>query len=74
MEKNTIKNILKGTTLLMLISAPLFLPSCENIDEVPPYKETTSGKTYKIPDPEPMNSVDFETFNEIRDEYQQATK
>lgn len=50
------------------------LTSCESIDEVPPYKESTTGKVYKIADPKPMTAQDVADFNAIRAEYEEATK
>jgi len=56
----------------MLLSGTLC--SCEEIDEVPPINESTTNKSYRIPDPEPMTSADVAAFNAIREEYQNATK
>lgn len=65
----------KKIHLLLIATGVLFtFAACEDIDEVPPMKDSTSGKTYKIPDPEPMNASDVAAFNSIRDEYEQATK
>lgn len=47
--------------------------SCENIDELPPIKESTSGKSYKLPDPQLMNAADHAAFEAIRAEYKAAT-
>lgn len=61
--------------ILLISTCALFaFTACEDIDEVPPMKESTSGKIYKIPDPEPMNASDVAAFNSIRAEYEQATK
>ncbi len=51
-----------------------FLASCESIDELPPIKDSTSGKSYRIHEPEPMSSQDFAALNAISQEYEAATK
>lgn len=59
--------------LIVCISGASFLSGCESIDEVPP-KTDTSTKAYKIPDPTPMTSQDYNDYNAIRAEYEAATK
>lgn len=57
---------LAATSMLMMCS-------CDHIDEVPPMKESTTNKSYKIPDPTPMTAADNAIYNEIRAEYQNGT-
>lgn len=56
--------------ILLSLSA---LTSCEDIDEVPPMKDSSTGKTYKIPDPEVMDAGDRSVYDSIKDEYDRST-
>lgn len=51
----------------------LSLTSCEDIDEVPPMKDSSAGKSYKLPDPVVMDAADNAMYESIRSEYNQST-
>lgn len=54
-------------------AAACFFTSCESVKEEPPMNEYTSGRAYRIPDPTPMTAAETSEFNEIRNEYRNAT-
>lgn len=50
------------------------LTACDNYDEVPPIKETTSNRTYYINPPSVMTPDEMAEYNDIVAEYEAATK
>lgn len=58
-----------------LIAAPVFMTSCEDVDELPPRtEETTSNPTYKMPEPTVLTAEESTTVSEIMKEYQENVK
>ncbi len=68
---NVIKYILISCFTAMSLGC--MLCSCEGIDEVPPVNESTTDKSYRVPDPVPMTASDIADYNSIREEYEQST-
>lgn len=62
-----------AVALVALIASQSILTACEDIDEVPPMKDSSTGKSYKIPDPVIMDAADVAAYEEIRDEYNRST-
>lgn len=60
--------------MLTVMIAGVALSSCEKVDEVPPYKESSTSKAYKLPDPTLMTADETAEFNAIKAEYEAATK
>lgn len=67
------KIIIYGTALMALLAVQVALTSCEDIEEVPPMKDSSAGKSYKIPDPVVMDAADVAAYESIRDEYNRST-
>ena len=44
-----------GVSLAVAV-AGVVLGACEKIDDVPPYKEASTSKAYKLPDPTKMTA------------------
>lgn len=68
------KHIIPAIILLVSVASGVALSSCEDIDEVPPYKESSSSKAYKLPDPTLMTPDETAEYNAIRAEYEAAIK
>lgn len=71
MRKN-IYNILIAVSLLM---AGMATTSCEKVDELPPINDTgNSSKHYKVDDPTLPTDEQQAAYEEIKAEYNAATK
>lgn len=62
-----------GVSLAVAV-AGVVLGACDKIDDVPPYKESSTSKAYKLPDPTTMTADETAEFNAIKAEYDAATK
>ena len=59
---------------LIAAAAAIAMSACEKVEEVPPYKESSYNKAYKLPDPTLMTPDETAEFNAIKAEYDAATK
>ena len=66
------KYILRPGISLSIVTAGIALSSCEKVDEVPPYKESSSTKVYKLPDPTIMTAEETAELKAIKAEYEAA--
>ncbi len=67
------KIIIYASLLISVPVLPLTMTSCEDIDEVPPRKDHSTGKSYKLPDPVVMDAADIADYESIKDEYDLST-
>lgn len=68
------KTIYRITIVCVAAGGPLLLTACENYNEVPPMKESTSNRTYYINPPTVMTPAETAEYNAIVAEYESATK
>ncbi len=59
--------------VMVALSGQMTLTSCEDIEEIPPMKDSSTGKCYKIPDPVVMDAADNAAYESIKDEYNKST-
>lgn len=68
------KHINGAFLILAVVGAGIVMGACEKVDEMPPYKESSASKAYKLPDPTVMTADEVAEFNAIKAEYEAATK
>ncbi|WP_044063605.1 hypothetical protein [Hoylesella saccharolytica] len=63
------------SALLTVVAAIIFIASCDQPADVPPRKtESSSSKTYKMPDPEPLTPQEQVMINDVLNEYTDAVE
>lgn len=67
------KTIIYCAFVMVAFAGQMTLTSCEDIEEVPPMKDSSTGKSYKIPDPVVMDAADNAAYESIKDEYNKST-
>ena len=60
--------------LCLTVGSSLVFTGCEDYDEVPPIKESTTGKTYYVKPPTVMTPAETAEYNAIVAEYESSTK
>ncbi len=70
-RKYKIRNL--AFVLFIILFSSFFYVACEDINELPPRTDSSSGKTYKMPDPVLLNAAEIAIVDQIREEYRNNT-
>ncbi len=62
-----------GFILFVTLFSSFLYVACEDINELPPRTDSSSGKTYKMPDPVLLNAAEIAIVDQIREEYRNNT-
>ena len=66
------KYIFRAGLVPVAVIACMALGACEKVDDVPPYKESSTTKAYKLPEPTLMTADETAEFNAIKAAYEAA--
>jgi hypothetical protein len=58
--------------IFALVASTVLLTTCDKVDEIPPITESTTNKTYRMPDPVPLSAEESALVEQIRQEYRNS--